>query len=136
MTPRALMTFFLVTAMLSLLIAAAWAFAGVWWVLPFAGIEIGALGLAFIAFGRRVGDFERIRLDDDCLLVEVCEKDRLSRHEFAPAWANVETRRVGPNSEVVVRCQGRQVVVGRYLDDVGRELLVQELSARLREKRL
>ncbi|MBU0603471.1 MAG: DUF2244 domain-containing protein [Gammaproteobacteria bacterium] len=135
MTPRALMAFFLVTAALSLLIASAWAFAGAWWVLPFAGIEISALGIAFIAFGRRVGDFERIHLDDDRLIVEVCEKARLSRHEFVPAWAVVETRRAGPGSEVFVRCRDRQVAVGRYLDGPARELLARELSARLRAKR-
>lgn len=135
MSPRALLAFFLVTAVLSLLIAMAWAMAGVWWVLPFAGVEIGALGIAFIAFGRRVGDFERIHLDDSRLVVEVCERDRVCRHEFVPAWAKVEARRVGLGSEVVVRCRDQQVVVGRYLDEGGRELLVRELSARLRERR-
>lgn len=135
MTPRALMTFFLVTAALSLAIASAWALMGAWWVLPFAGLEIAALGLAFIVYGRGVGDFERIRLDDDRLLVEVCEKARLSRYEFVPAWANVETRRVGLGSEVVVRCRDRQVRVGRYLDESGRVKLARELSVRLQQKR-
>lgn len=135
MSPRALLTFFLVTAGLSFLIALSWAMAGAWWVLPFAGIEIGALGIAFVAFGRRVGDFERIHLDGSSLVVEVCERDRMSRHEFVPAWARVETRRVGFGSEIVVRCRDRQVVVGRYLDDTGRERLARELSARLQERR-
>jgi uncharacterized membrane protein len=135
MSPRALLAFFLATAVLSLLIAMAWAMAGAWWVLPFAGVEIGALGIAFIAFGRRVGDFERIHLDGSSLVIELCERDRVCRHEFVPAWAKVETRRVGLGSEVVVRCHDRQVVVGRYLDEGGRELLVRELSARLRERR-
>jgi uncharacterized membrane protein len=133
--PRALLIFFLVTAALSLLIASAWAMSGVWWVMPFAGLEIGALGCAFIAFGRRVGDFERIHLDDDRLLVEVRERARTSRYEFAPAWAKVETRRTGWGCEVVVRCRGREVAVGRYLDEGGRQRLARELSVRLREKR-
>ncbi|WP_232415593.1 DUF2244 domain-containing protein [Methyloversatilis universalis] len=135
LSPRALLVFFLVTAVLSLAIATAWAMVGVWWVFPFAGIEIGALGIAFVAFGRRVGDFERIHLDDDRLVVELCERDRVCRHEFVPAWARVETRRVGLGSEVVVRCRDHQIVVGRYLDEGDRELLARELSARLREKR-
>jgi len=135
MSPRALLTFFLVTAALSLAIASAWAFMGAWWVLPFAGLEITALGLAFIVYGRGVGDFERIHLDDDRLLVEVCEKACLSRYEFVPAWANVETRRVGLGSEVVVRCRDRHVRVGRYLDESGRAKLARELSVRLRQKR-
>lgn len=135
MSPRALMTFFLVTAGLSLLIAVSWAMAGAWWVLPFAGIEVSALGIAFVVFGRRVGDFERIHLDGSSLVVEVCERDRVSRHEFVPAWARVETRRVGFGSEVVVRCRDRQVVVGRYLDDGGREKLARELAVRLQERR-
>lgn len=135
MSPRALLIFFMVTAVLSLSIAAAWAMAGVWWVFPFAGIEIGALGIAFVAFGRRVGDFERIHLDDACLVVELCERNRVCRHEFVPAWARVETRRVGLGSEVVVRCRDQEVVVGRYLGESDRELLARELSARLRERR-
>lgn len=135
MSPRALMAFFLVTCALSILIASAWAAAGVWWVFPFAGLEISALGLAFIAYGRRVGDFERIHLDQERLLVEVCEKARVSRYEFAPAWAKVETRKVGFGSEVVVRYRDRQVTVGRYLDQGGREKLVRELAGRLQERR-
>lgn len=120
---------------MSLSIALAWAAVGAWWVLPFAGVELGALGIAFIVFGRRVGDFERIHLDRDALIVEVCEKDCVSRHEFVPAWARVETRRVGFGSEVVVRCRDRQVVVGRYLDEGGRASLARELSSRLKERR-
>ena len=135
MSPRALVTFFLVTCALSMAIAAAWAAVGVWWVFPFAGLEISALGLAFIAYGRRVGDFERIHLDDERLLVEVCEKTRVSRYEFAPAWAKVETRKVGLSSEVVVRCRDRQVTVGRYLDEKGRAKLARDLAGRLRERR-
>lgn len=134
MTPRALWTFFLVTAALSVLIASVWAAMGVWWVMPFVGLEIGALAIAFVAHGRRVGDFERIHLDDDCLLVEVRERAQLSRHEFVPAWARVETRRVGPGCEVVVRCRDRRIVVGRYLDEDGRASLARELAVRLREK--
>jgi uncharacterized membrane protein len=135
MTPRQLWTFFLVTAALSLLIATAWAVMGALWVVPFAGLEIGALAIAFIAYGRRVGDFERIQLNDECLLVEVCEGAQLSRYEFVPAWANVETCRAGPGCEVVVRCRDRQIVVGRYLDEDGRASLARELTVRLREKR-
>lgn len=135
MSPRALLVFFAVTAVLSLIVATSWALAGAWWVLPFAGVEIGALGCAFIAFGRRVGDYERIHLDDNVLLVEVCERNRVSRHEFVPAWTMIEMRRVGPGSEVVVRCRDRKVVVGRYLDDGNRELLVRELSSRLQQRR-
>jgi uncharacterized membrane protein len=136
MSPRALLTFFLVTCALSMAIAAAWASVGVWWVFPFAGLEISALGLAFIAHGRRVGDFERIHLDDERLLVEVCEKTRVSRYEFAPAWVRVETLKVGFRSEVVVRCRDRQVTVGRYLSEEGRIKLARDLAARLRERLL
>ncbi len=128
------MTFFLVTAVVSFSIAIAWALLGAWWVMPFAGLEVGALGLALLSFGRRVGDFERIHLDDDRLVVEVCEKARVSRYEFVPAWAKVETRRFGLGCEVVVRCRDRQVMIGRYLDQGGREKLARELSVRLREK--
>lgn len=134
MSPRALLTFFLVTAALSALIASAWAAMGAWWVIPFAGLEMTALGLAFIAYGRRVGDFERILLNDDRLLVEVCERARVRRYEFVPAWARVEMRRTGMRSEVIVRSHDREVAVGRYLDEGGREKLARELAVRLRER--
>jgi len=134
MSPRALLTFFLVTAALSALIASAWAAMGAWWVIPFAGLEMTALGLAFIAYGRRVGDFERILLNDDRLLVEVCERARVRRYEFVPAWARVEMRRIGMRSEVIVRSHDRAVTVGRYLDEGGREKLARELAVRLRER--
>jgi len=46
-------------------IATVFATQGVWLVLPFAGIEILALVIAFVVYARHTGDFERIVLRPD-----------------------------------------------------------------------
>ena len=47
-----------------LIVAAGFAFVGAWVVLPFAGVEIVALGLAFYLVSLRDGDFERLTINN------------------------------------------------------------------------
>ena len=76
-------------AIVTLGIAAAFAALGAWLILPFAGIEIVGLGIAFALNGRHAADYERIQLGEGRLMVEVCESDSIRRHEFDPARASV-----------------------------------------------
>ena len=67
-------------AVVTIGIAAAFAALGAWVILPFAGIEVLTLGIAFALNGRHLGDYERIELDEGSLKVEVCESDSVRRH--------------------------------------------------------
>lgn len=87
-SPSGLIWVYGLIAAVTLGIALAFAALGAWMVLPFAGIEIVALGIAFALNGRHAADYERIQFGEDRLLVEVCESDSVRRHEFNPARAS------------------------------------------------
>lgn len=122
-------------AAVSLAIAAAWAAAGAWLILPFAGLEAVALGVALVSYGRRVGDYERIRLSGERLVVEVRDGDELHRHEFDPAWVRIVMSR-GGRGRVAVGYHGREVEIGRQLAEGERQRLVRELRRRLPSARV
>src|SRR4051812_48215066 len=88
-TPAGLMWAYGLIAGVTITIAATLAVMGAWPVLPFAGVEILGLGIAFVLNGRHAADYERIELDRGRLMVEVCESDRVLRHEFDPLRASV-----------------------------------------------
>ncbi len=48
-------------ALFSLLVASLLVWAGAWLVLPFTGIELLAVGVAFVVYARHAVDYERIR---------------------------------------------------------------------------
>src|SRR5215467_674033 len=63
---------------------------GLWLVLPFAGLELVAVALAFVCYGRRAADYERITLSEAELLIERAEGVRVASFRFPAAWARVE----------------------------------------------
>lgn len=55
MSPAGLATAFAALAALALVIGVGFAVVGAWLVLPFAGLEVLMLGVAFVAYARRAG---------------------------------------------------------------------------------
>lgn len=131
-SPAGLLWVYGLIAVATLGIAAAFAALGAWMILPFAGIEIVALGVAFALNGRHAGDYERIQLDEDSLKVEVCESDSVRCHEFSKAWASVRVAGEGPGMRVLLGVPGRSLEVGRHLQAQARLELAGELIKRLR----
>jgi uncharacterized membrane protein len=131
-SPAGLMLAFGLIAIVTLGIAAVFAALGAWLVLPFAGIEIVGLGIAFGLNGRHAADYERIQLGEGRLMVEVCESDSIRRHEFNPARASVMVAGEGRSMRVLVGSPGRSLEVGRHLHEQARQALAGELKRRLR----
>jgi uncharacterized membrane protein len=116
----------------SLVVAVAWALFGAWLILPFAGIEVAALGVALALSARHVGDYERICMWEGKLTVEIRESNHVSYFEFNPLWARIVSAGSDRGASVSVRSHGRDLQIGRYLSDDGRRLLTTELQRRLR----
>ncbi len=57
---------------------------GAWLVLPFTGIELTVVGVAFVIYARHAVDFERIRLYQNRLLIEQMSAEELTQFEFNP----------------------------------------------------
>ncbi len=112
----------------SLVVAVAFAVAGAWMIIPFAGVEIACLATAVWFVFRRAGDFERLAMSGDRILFECRERGRTRHMEFSRCWARVVCDGAGG---LALRSHGREVSVGRYCGEESRRLLERELRSRL-----
>ena len=120
--------------MLSVALAGVFAVQGAWLVIPFTGVELLALVVAFVAYGRHAGDYERIVVAPDRIVVEHCTGGRLARQEVGPEWARFEYE--SGRRGVIRLVAGRtKVAIGSFLPEQSRERLVRELRASLAERR-
>ena len=129
-SPAGLAGVFGALAAVVLAIGGAFAVAGAWLVLPFAGLEIAALAAAYLAYARRAADYERIELAAGRLTVEVAEAQTTSRYEMqaqlARVFVDVE------QGLVVLRGAGEELRLGRHLDAEHRAEFAAQLQKRLR----
>jgi len=116
--------------------AAAFAALGLWMVLPFVGLELMAVAVAFLCYGRHAADVERIELANDRLVVERVEADRSSRWEFDPRRVRVEVDErgsgLGARGQVRLASSGEQIEIGRHLLDERRVALARDLRTALK----
>lgn len=104
---------------------------GVRLVLGFAGLELLAVGVAFLAFARHATDGERISLVGAQLVVEREIAGRLERAEFLCSWVRVEFA-AAPPSLIKVSALGRSVAVGRFVRPESRAALAREIRIAVR----
>ena len=107
-------------------------FQGAVLILPFAWLELVAVGVAFLAYARHATDRESISLRGHQLVVEVESAGHLRRSEFNREWVRVEPL-ADDGSLIELSGQGRKVSVGRYLRPELRPVLAQEIRRALRE---
>ena len=107
-------------------------FQGAVLILPFAWVELAAVGLAFLAYARHAADGEHILLQGGRLVVELENAGRLERAEFNRDWVRVEPS-AGDRSLIELSGQGRRVNVGRFLRPELRPALAQEIRRALRD---
>jgi uncharacterized membrane protein len=107
-------------------------FQGAVLILPFAWLELAAVGFAFLVYARHAADGEHILLQGQRLVVELESAGRLERAEFNREWVRVEPS-AGDRSLIEVSGQGRRINVGRYLRPELRPALAQEIRRALRE---
>jgi len=129
--PRQLLAFYASFCGLTLAIGAIFWLEGALLVLPFAGVELLAVGAALFAYARHASDHETIRLHSGRLLVQRLNGSKLEEVEFAPDWVRVEPRR-GDRSLIELSGQGRRITVGRYVRPELRRQLADELRWALR----
>jgi uncharacterized membrane protein len=131
LAPRQLLLCYLGLCLLSLGIGAGFWWAGAVMVLPFAGVELLAVGVAMFVYARHAADNESIRLGPGRLIVEYAFGQRIERVEFTPAWVRVEPAH-GDRSLIELSGQGRKISVGRFVRPELRRELADELRWALR----
>ena len=100
-------------------------------VLPFAWLELAAVGAAFVVYGRHATDGERISLEGGQLVVELENAGRLERAEFPRQWVRVEPL-ADARSLIEVSGRGKSVSVGRFVRPELRPALAREIREALR----
>ena len=119
----------------SLVIAAGFWMHGAPLVMPFAGVELAAMGIALLVYARHAADRETLRLEPGRLSVECALGHRTERADFVPRWVCVEPQR-GDRSLIELSGQGRSIAVGRFVRPELRRALADELRAALRSDAL
>lgn len=126
---------FWLVAFVSLAVASAWSVMGAWPVLPFAGLEVGALYLAFRSWSRRADDYETVIIRGDRLLVECQTKGCVRRFDANRQWTQVIVRNGVRGRQVSLRAHGREIEFGTFLSEGARMQAVRKLRDHLRVER-
>lgn len=131
LTPRQMLGFYLGVSGVSLGIAGIFWWLGASLVMPFACLEVLAIGGALLVHARHVSDRESIRVQGGVLTVERACGAQTERCEFCAEWVRVQsTARDGSLIELCER--GRKVRVGRFVRPELRRQLADEMRWVLR----
>ncbi len=129
-SPRQLLAFYLSLLAVSGGIVAAMWLRGATLVMPFAGVELIAVAVAFLVYARHAADSERLELRPGRLTVETSLGQSIERVEFAPAQVRVEPE-WDDRSLIELSGAGRRIAVGRFVRPELRRALADELRAAL-----
>jgi uncharacterized membrane protein len=124
-----------VIALCCLGIAVFYTLHGYWPVLPFAGLEVLLLGVAFYLTLLRSGVREVISVGREVVKVEKGREKPQQSWECPRAWAQVRLQRshiAWYPSRLAILFQGKQVEIGRFLNEVERQELAYELQQAIR----
>lgn len=111
---------------------------GYWPVLPFAGLEVVVLGVAFYLCLSRSQVREVVTISRDTVAVERGRRQPEQRWECPRAWVRISMERspiAWYPSRLSVAFQGQQVEVGRFLNEMERQSLAVELQGMVRNYR-
>ena len=130
-TPAHLVVVYILLCTVSLAIAGAFWWRGAPFVLPFATIELVAVGIALMFYARHAADRESLLLRPGLLKVECTHGSRIDQVEFTPAWVRVEPAH-GDHSLIELSGEGKRIAVGRFVRPELRRALAEELRVAIR----
>ena len=130
-TPQQVMGFYASLTVLSLCIGAFFWVQGATFVMPFACLELTAVGIALMIYARHATDSETILLHSDHLTIEHASGRHVERVAFSPQWVRVEPAH-DARSLIELSGQGRSICVGRFVRPELRRQLADELRWALR----
>ena len=114
----------------SFLVAGYFVVHGAWLVMVFAVLEMTAVAIAFVYFGRHATDRELIALGDDGLVVQLVQAEKVSRYRMNPQLTRVELPELR-HGLIRLEADGDRVEIGRYLTDKKRWEFAHELKNEL-----
>ncbi len=124
------MRFYAGIAIVSMGIAIAFAMQGAWLILPFAGLEMLALGIALYVVARRAASWQEIAIESDEIRVVDHSVKKVKKLSFQRAWVRVlleEAAITGHPSRLLLGSHGRHVEIGHCLNEEEKRHLVVQL---------
>lgn len=124
--------FFLTIFCISFTIAIAFAWHGLWLVIPFAGMEMLALGIALYFCVRKLAQSEIVTIDKTAVTISVQHQGNIRAScSFPRAWTQVIVS--SPISQMGtrhlwLRSHGKQVEIGAFLNDKEKQQLASALD--------
>lgn len=128
---RGTVAFFLGISTVSLTIAVLFTVAGAWPVLPFAGLELAALGAALYVVVLRARNREVISIYGDTVEVQRGRKAPEKTWRFSRHWVQVvleSPRQKGYPNKLFLRANGRSLEIGECLNDAEKLRLAEDLT--------
>lgn len=125
---------FAAIASIATIVALGVSISGAWFVLPFAGLEVLAFAYAFHHVMLHYGDFERVSLKGNQLIIEKRNCNHSEKIIFERYWAKV-TLRTGNNGNysIFIGSHGKEVEFGsRYMDNDQRLTVAKKLKQQLK----
>ena len=104
---------------------------GITLILPFAGLELLALGVVLYISAWRSNIKEVVNVNEEKIRIEIGRDVPEKIYELDKAWANIVLERSWNNwypSRLLLRSHGRQLEIGKFLNEQERQCLAIELS--------
>jgi len=114
LTPECKVLAVVAIGLISLVIALFFALMGAWFVLPFAGLEVVAVGYAFYYVHCHSCDYERIVIVDDQVSIETKSYRTYRQTCFNRYWVSVFLKATPSGDQLLFfRSHGKEVMFGR-----------------------
>lgn len=110
------------------IVALAAAAVGAWLILPFAGLEVGLIWLAFRLVGLHDADYEVLRVDGRSFCWEQRRGNRVEQVKGSRDWATFACQGNGHGCKIHLQYSGKQVELGQLLSLQQRERLAVDLG--------
>ncbi len=130
MSPGQLARAYLALCVASLLVASYFAARGAWLVPVFSVLELTAVAVAFVYFGRHATDREYVALSDSGLLVELVQAEHVRQYRMDPNRTRVALPALR-HGLIGLESNGIRVEVGRFLTERRRQEFARELNQEL-----
>lgn len=129
-SPQQLAKAYLALCGASLVVASYFTLQGAWLVMVFALLEMTAVAVAFLYFGRHATDRECIALNDEGLIVELVQAEKTQQFRMDPYRTRVALPALR-HGLIGLEGSGSRVEVGRFLTERKRREFARELNQEL-----
>lgn len=126
-TPKQLGLFYLAQSLFALSVASFFWFRGVRLIMPFTLLELMILAIALIIYARHTTDYESVKLHDGYLEIQTFDAGHAEQLRWNVLWVTLAPD-LNTNHLVVLRYQGKEHAIGRFLTIPQRQKFLKELQ--------